>query len=312
MKKKVIFEMETSDPDDFMTLLWLADHPEVNLLAVLVTPGGRDQCQLVQWALDKCDRSNVPIGSLRGPKWWDTQDGQKPRVSGFHYKVYGEAIRNHNPGNVIVGPELLCERLCLNEQVTVVVGSPPKNLGALFRTVPNHGLHRWVQQGGFAGDNLVLEADRLDKFKGKITCPSWNVGGAHKQTLELLANSSIENKIFVSKNVCHGVIWDPTLQQRLKNKLAEAVGDLVSADFRSGLRWFIYGLDSYLRDKGRGKAMHDLVAAAVVLDESVCVFSDEVEIYRTKGEWGARLKDGTNTRISIGFDMNRFVEVLAR
>lgn len=331
-KMKVVFEMETADPDDFMTLLWLADHPTVDLIAVLVTPGGRDQCQLVRWALNLCNR-DIPIGALHGADWWKTQEAQKNRVSGFHYKVYGEDIKDTDSGVVASGPDLLCERLCLNENVTVVVGSAPKNIGALFRKVPDHPLHRWVQQGGFAGDNLVPEEDRLEKFKGRITCPSFNPGGAWKQTLELCASESIEQRRFVSKNVCHGVIWDPETQRTLKRRLvAPFVGptkyvqipggeeasipspppaDWMSA-IRPGLRTMIHGLDRYLADKGKAKAMHDLVAAAAAVDESVCVFSDEVEIYREKGEWGARPKDGTRTRISIGFDEAKFIEVLAQ
>ncbi len=43
--------METSDPDDFMTLLWLADHPGVELLGMVVTPGSRDQYQGVGKAM---------------------------------------------------------------------------------------------------------------------------------------------------------------------------------------------------------------------------------------------------------------------
>jgi len=46
--RRIVFEMETSDPDDFMTLLWLADHPGVELAGVVVTPGSQDQCQLVR------------------------------------------------------------------------------------------------------------------------------------------------------------------------------------------------------------------------------------------------------------------------
>jgi hypothetical protein len=32
-RRPVLFEMEASDPDDFMTLLWLADHPGLELRA---------------------------------------------------------------------------------------------------------------------------------------------------------------------------------------------------------------------------------------------------------------------------------------
>ncbi|WP_437673880.1 hypothetical protein [Sorangium sp. So ce131] len=39
--RRMRFEMGTSDPDDVMTLLWLADHPDVELLGVLVTPGSQ-------------------------------------------------------------------------------------------------------------------------------------------------------------------------------------------------------------------------------------------------------------------------------
>ena len=36
--RDVVWDMETGDPDDFLTLLMLAGHPQVNLRAVTVTP----------------------------------------------------------------------------------------------------------------------------------------------------------------------------------------------------------------------------------------------------------------------------------
>lgn len=293
--------METSDPDDFMTLLWLADHPEVELLAVLVTPGSADQCQLVRWGLDHCGRADVPIGGLHGPSWWASAEGRKPRVSGFHYKVYGDAIASHPIGPVARGPDLLTSLLREHAEVSVVVGSAPKTIGAAFREHADLGLARWVQQGGFAGDNLV--AAPLAKFAGRLTCPSFNPGGAPKDTLALLADPRIVARRFVSKNVCHGVIWTRELQDQLAARLP--------GPRRQGLATMIMALDRYMHDKGVGKAMHDLVAAACVLDEAVCEFA-EVEIYREKGEWGARAQPGSATRISIGFDEPRFVAVLGR
>lgn len=298
---RIIFEMETSDPDDFMTLLWLADHPEVELLAVLVTPGSADQCQLVRWGLDHCGRVDTPIGALHGPSWWASADGQKLRVSGFHYRVYGEGIRAHATGEVASGPALLAELLRAHADVTVLVGSAPKNIGMAFREHDDITLARWVQQGGFAGDNLV--AHPLEKFAGRLTCPSFNPGGAPKDTLALLACPRIAARRFVSKNVCHGVIWT--------RELHVALDQLALGERRIGLATMIAALDRYLHDKGVGKAMHDMVAAACALDERVCEFA-EVEIYREKGEWGARAASETNTRISIGFDESRFLAVLAR
>ena len=298
--RRIVFEMETSDPDDFMTLLWLADHPEVELAGVVVTPGSQDQCQLVRWGLDHCGRTDVPIGALHGPGWWVSADGQKPRVSGFHYKVYGAAIREHAVGVVERGPALLAALLATAD-TTVVVGSAPKNIGHAFREFPELRLACWVQQGGFAGDNLV--AAPLEKFRGKLTCPSFNPGGAPKETLELLASPRIARRMFVAKNVCHGVQWHAQLQATLKQRLA---GRAV----RVGLATMIGALDRYLVDRGVAKAMHDLVAAACALDSSVCEFT-EVEIYRVRGEWGSRAATGTGTSISIGFSEARFVATLA-
>ena len=300
--RRIVFEMETSDPDDFMTLLWLADHPEVELAGVVVTPGSRDQCQLVRWGLDRCGRSDVPIGALHGPGWWAGSDGQKPRVSGFHYDVYGAGIREHAVGEVVEGPALLA-LLLADPNTTVVVGSAPKNLGKAFRDHPALHLGRWVQQGGFAGDNLV--AAPLEKFRGRLTCASFNPGGAPKDTLALLASPQIDRRLFVSKNVCHGVQWTGELQAALKRRIADR-----GVGARVGLATMIHALDRYLEDRGVAKAMHDLVAAACALQPEVCEFV-EVEVYRERGEWGARATEGTNTCISVGFHELRFVEVLA-
>lgn len=297
----ILFEMETSDPDDFLTLLWLADHPDVELLGVLVTPGSRDQCQLVRWGLDACGRGDVPIGALHGAAFWETAAGQRPRVSGFHYKVYGDAILGHPVGEVHPGPALLAARLRARPGITVLVGSPPKTTGRALRDDPDLRLPRWVQQGGFAGDNLV--AAPLDKFRGRLTCPSFNPGGAPKETLHLLASDQVGARVFVSKNVCHGVVWTGALQADLKAR--------IGAGPRPGLSWMVHGLDRYLADKGVGKAMHDLVAAACAIDESVCDLR-AVEIYREGGEWGARQGAAPNARISIGFSAPRFADVIAR
>ncbi len=187
---------------------------------------------------------------------------------------------------------------------TVLVGSPPKNIGKAFRDFPSITLTRWIQQGGFAGDNVV--STPLKKFKGRITCQSFNPGGAWKETLELLSSQKIKQRFFISKNVCHGVLWSSQFQARLKNYLNNN-----KIPIRTGLSSMIYGLDLYYEIKQQDKALHDLVAAACVFDENVCKFK-EVEIYREKGEWGARETSKTNTWISVEFNQERFIEVIAK
>lgn len=60
---ELVWDMETSDPDDFLTLLLLLGHPRVDLLGVTVTPGTPDQIGVVRRALEWFDRS-IPVGSF--------------------------------------------------------------------------------------------------------------------------------------------------------------------------------------------------------------------------------------------------------
>jgi pyrimidine-specific ribonucleoside hydrolase len=60
----VVRDMETGDPDDFLTLLLPAGHPAVRLRAVTVTPGTPDQIGLVRWALRRLDHDEIPVGAF--------------------------------------------------------------------------------------------------------------------------------------------------------------------------------------------------------------------------------------------------------
>jgi len=78
----VVWDMETGDPDDFLTLLLLIGHPDVNLKAVTVTPGTPAQIGLVRHALNNWFGLDIPIGSYQ-------LSHNKVCVSGWHYQVYG-------------------------------------------------------------------------------------------------------------------------------------------------------------------------------------------------------------------------------
>ena len=67
MTTPIIWDMETGDPDDFLTLLLLAGHPKVDLRAVTVTPGGADQIATVRWALKALGLEDVPVGGFANP-----------------------------------------------------------------------------------------------------------------------------------------------------------------------------------------------------------------------------------------------------
>jgi len=281
----LVLDMETSDPDDFLTLLLMLGHPRVRLKAVMVTPGAPDQIGLVRRALAWFGR-DVPVGA------WDNARDKKC-VSAWHYKAYGEAppSRDAQPG-----PALL--RDLLDEHTTLVTGAAPKNLAGALR-LGGLRLGRWVAQGGFAGEGVVATEKQLPKFRGRTTCPSFNLNGDPKGTLQALAAEEIGVRRFVSKNVCHGVVYDPVMHER--------VGVVKDRSLSLSLLW--KGMDHYLRERPEGKIFHDPLAACCAIDESIGEWA-EVEIYREKGEWGARRAQGTRTFIIIGVDHERFIQTL--
>lgn len=314
-----MFECETSDPDDFLTLCWLADHPDIDLVGVCVTPGSQAQVRVVRWALSQCGKPDLPIGALN-------LEHPKDCVSSWHSKVYGDELKQTVPTGTRYGPELMAQLAREHPGLTILTGAPPKNLGTAHARIPDFRLARWVCQGGFAGDPVVPAHLRLAKFSGRETCATFNLGGAPQLAQELIASDRIERRLFVAKNVCHGCVWTSELAADVRACIRinaanaaiaahdadpERVAAAVVRPCRQGAYLMMYGADRYLAENPQGKAIHDLLAAAVAVDETVCEFV-EVELYRQRGEWGSKPAAQTRSWISIRYDYGRLVHTLAR
>ncbi|TMQ25659.1 MAG: nucleoside hydrolase [Deltaproteobacteria bacterium] len=287
----LVWDMETGDPDDFLTLLLLLDHPRVALKAVTITPGRPDQVGLVRRALDWFDRRDVVVGA-------SDLDTSKTAVSAWHYAAYGAVppSRDAEPADQVL-------LRFAGDDITLLTGAPPGNLGAALALAGRHGgslpLGRWVAQGGFAGEGVVPPDRQLAKFRGRTTCPTFNFNGAPRAVEVALATPSIRVRRLVSKNVCHGVIYDHAMHARFT----------AARDRRRSIELVHRGMDTYLAKRPRGKAFHDPLAAACAIDESVGEWA-EVEMYRAHGEWGARPAPGSATSIITGYDHERFVATL--
>ena len=249
-KIDIHFDMETGDPDDLMTLCLLTAHSKITLRSVSVTPGTDEQIGLVKHALRLLGHEHVPVGS-RAPGY------DKNCVGGFYYKWFGK-FDFAQPDEV--GYRLVEQSINKYPDITILTGGP-LNTFALLN--PELVIKRWVAQGGFAGDNIVPEADRLPKFNGMVTCPTFNFNGAPKVALAMLANENIKEKRLVSKNVCHGVVYNQDWQDRMaqfKHKAAGYAG--------------IYkGMAVYLRKRKEGNKFHYPLAACVAIDPSICDFA---------------------------------------
>ena len=280
----VVWDMETGDPDDFLTLLFLIGHPAVNLKAVTITPGSPQQIGLVRKALSFFNL-DIPVGAYN-------KNHPKSCVSQWHYKVYGDIPPSDNAED---GGEVL-RRYC-DSNTTLITGAPLKNLGSAIAL--NFHVGRWVAQGGFAGVGVIPCDQQLDKFKGLVTCPSYNLNGDPKSATSAIAYPGIAVKRFVSKNVCHRVCYDWEIHAQLA-----AVKD---KSLSLSLIW--QGMDIYLRDRPQGKLLHDPLAACCAIDESIASWA-EVELFRHQGEWGAKLSPNSNTWIITDYDRDKFLATL--
>jgi len=266
--QEYLFDMETSDPDDVFTLALLATHPRAKLVGATIHPGGFDQVGIVRHVLDRLGRTDVPIGIGSLKK-------QTSKVSQFHYDWLGKISPCQPQGSAT---EVIKQVLLDFPTTHLITGAALTNIWKassevwpFFRT--------WTCQGGFAGDNIVPPEHRLPKFAGKLTCPTFNLGGDSKAALGLLGkNSPIWTRRMVSKNVCHGVFWGPMVNERIPSG-AHAGLDLIKE-----------GMAFYFKKRPEGKALHDTIAAAAAIDPSIGTWV-RVQPYMEKGEWGCHEYD---------------------
>lgn len=274
--------METSDPDDAITLCWLLSRPEINLRAVTVTPGSHAQVGLVKHIIKMFDKE-ILVGAEKPAH-------PKDCVSEFHYTWLGKIEGGYGNGP---GGDVIAAALQQWPDSIILTGGP---LGNVKHAIENFGVasNAIVMQGGFAGDNVVAPEDRLEKFAGKLTCPTFNFNGNVPAAKLALSHEGFKKRYLVSKNVCHSVVYDKGLHKRF-------AGHPV-----------IKGLmDIYLSRHPNGKMLHDPLAACCAIDPSICTFK-EVEMYRERGEWGCKEKAETNTFISVKVDKEKFYDFFCR
>jgi pyrimidine-specific ribonucleoside hydrolase len=286
----IVWDMETSDPDDFLTLLFLLGHPNVNLKAITVFPGSPEQIGLVQQAVNIWFNRSIPIGG-------HNIDTPKPSVSQWHYDAYGDVSPSRD---TLPTAELLLS--CCDKNTTLLCGAPLKNLGATLKLASSSQdsdfrLGQLIIQGGFAGEGVVPHERQLEKFKGLSTYPTHNLIVDPKSVFAALSYPGIEIRRFVSKNVCHEVIYDIEMHQRF-----ESVKDKSLA-----LSLIYKGMDIYLQQNPAGKMLHDPLAACCAIDESIGEWA-EVELYREGNEWGSRLSPGSKTWIIVDYDREKFLK----
>jgi pyrimidine-specific ribonucleoside hydrolase len=270
VEQNIVFDLETSDPDDILALALLATHPRSNLVAATVYPGGKDQIGLVKHVLEMLGKGSIPVGSGK-PK------EEKQRVSKFHTEWLGTTQPREADGSAV---EIIKSALIEFPDAQLVTGAALSNIAKAAKEVTPF-FRSWTCQGGFAGDNIVPPEHRLPKFSGKTTCPTFNLGGDRRAAGELLCNKPLPIPIvrLVAKNVCHGMFYSRDVDWR------------VPTGAHPGLDFIKKGMGYYFQKHPGGKALHDVVAAVVALNPQIGTWARVLPYCERNGEWGCHSYD---------------------
>lgn len=278
MNRYTHLDIETGDPDDLWTLALMSTHPRVNLKSVSVYPGGRDQISLVRKVLALCGRSDVIIAA-------NVKQDNKSRVSPYYTSWVGE-VNPEDPDDTILNifPKIKGSNL--------LTGGPLTNIHNMMLSNPDDIIFdHWTCQGGFVGANIVTPNYELDKFKGKVTVPTFNFNGNPNAAMDLLVNKQPFNSIrTVGKNVCHGFF---ITKEQVDNLITSIENPHV------GLAVMLSAIQHYYKTHNTLKAMHDILAALLHIDSSCGIWVSGVP-YRERGGWGFSDKPESKVSALVG------------
>lgn len=282
--QKYIFNMETDDPDDFITLLIMLGHPRVELLGVIVTPGSPEQVALVKEAM-KWFGKDLPVASL-------DISHTEAEISPWHYRMYGAYGRSFDTVSI---SDILKNA---ETDVTFFSGAPLTAVAkGLNETTISGQFGRLVAQGGFAGNGVVPDEFQLDKFKGQATCSSYNLSHDTDAADFILNSDAFIEKYFVSKNVCHGIYYDAALHlDVLKNK-----------DRHLYLEKIYQGMTDC--EGSSKKKYHDPFALCCAIDPDIALW-EEVMIFRDGPNWGCYNCPETKIFITVSYEHSSFLDTL--
>ena len=287
---QIVFDMETGYMDDFITLLFLLGHPLVNLKAITVVPGTPDQIGFIRHILALFDHVDLPLGVF------DMNATLAP--SRFDYKeYYATDIKESREASDA------CDILLTHcdENTILVCGGPLSNISKAIET-GKFRLGRLVVQSGFAGGNIVPPEKRIDKLNGLLTSTAFNLDSDVKSALIVLQDRTIEEKLFVSKNVCHRVHYTRDI-----NKQLEPIKDksLSLKEIHRVMSIYLRSIDIY------SEVFHDPLTACCAIDPSIGEWQD-VELYFDEKikERGSRIVEHPNIKIIVDYNHTKFLDTL--
>jgi pyrimidine-specific ribonucleoside hydrolase len=270
------------DADDFFAICYLLSAC-VNIRAITISPGDKDQISVAKFM---CNRLgvNIPIGSAK-------PDREKSSVGGVHVHVLKKANWPERMDPDGYGPDIIKDTLAAYPDCELFSIGPLQSVGPYLINNPSASIERATMQGGFAGYHLHAPTVRMEKFEGKETVPTFNLGGDKKSAQYYVQTSQVKNKQFVGKNLCHTIVYDPPkLEEHLKfyrNHFAP-----------EPMRLFLDTMQLFFDNGAPYKMFHDPTAAVCHLHPDIGTWYDG-ELYYEKGQWGTRAGSGHRVLVDI-------------
>ena len=135
------------------------------------------------------------------------------------------------------------------------------------------------------------KVEKLDKFIGKSSVPTFNLNESKKQGIYLSEKANIDDLRFVGKNVCHTILYDKGRHDWIKEVEPKDKSQEI----------FINAMDIYL-EKHNVKKFHDPTAAVCHTHPEIGTWV-QAQLYNQKGSWGSYATKDTN--IHLLADINR-------
>ena len=233
----VLFDMETGDPDDLITLLLLLANPDVELRGITCWQGSPIQIGLIKHVLSLANL-DIPVGGLN--------EVEPQELSPYYTNIVGKwqsENAKYTPNDVFK------QVLKTYPDTKVLTGAPLTNISTFLMEHNDIVIQSMTTQGGYLG-NLV--PNPLDKFKNKQSIRTYNLSN-DTNAFNIVNNSSNISKLtFVTKDLCHGFLYTPEIHSSINfgnNDIQQLLNKCLSH----------YGLN------GKNKAMHDPLAILYML-----------------------------------------------
>jgi inosine-uridine nucleoside N-ribohydrolase len=262
------------------------------MISLPYAPGDESQVAIVKFLVDELS-PNTLIGV-------PALGRRKEQPTSIHRQFLEKYRYPFHSSECLLANEILKDVLHLFPDCEFFVCGAVKSIGKFLSTYPDTCIKKATMQGGFIGyDEHGIKVPQLDKFKGRRTIATFNPNGDVKGTQEFL-NADIMERYFVSKNVCHTVIYDTEVHKRVmetppQNRASELLRE---------------GMGLYLKRHCSGKKFHDPTAAVCHLHPEIATWVN-AKLYRKKGEWGANIDGGTNDKIIVDINYNKLWEHIA-